>query len=717
MDDFKILFQAVLDSKNIGESDIQRVQKTLDKYTINLTADLDKAKLLKTIKVIVPELEAELKKITGINIEINDKTLVKAINQVEKATQKATAEQNKLTEAMAKGREQAELQAQSEKKRQEIAQNKDINKALNQEYESRQKLIQSTDEQALKIRQLNSDGSIQLSFDKISTQYEKLDKLGLITKELKINFDQLTQSFNSFNPNNKSRDAVLSYNKLNSQMKLVQNTMSSIVITAPKITKEISTIERQTLENQIKAWMRVNSNAKDFFVSLEAILSKIQSVDAVEFTNLKKKFAEVKTEAAAAGVLGKNFKDTMTAAIQKFSEWGLSTSLVMNAVQSVKNMGKAVYDIDTAMTSLYKVTDETDDKYNQFLKSACLNAEELGRTVSSLIDQTATWAKLGYSLEQSSELAKVSSIYANVGEVDDATAVSDLVTTMKAYNIAADQAISIVDKYNKLGNEFATSSKDLGEGMSNAASMLALGGTDMNKALALLTGGAEITQSAGELGNALKIGQMRVQGMKGKLEELGETIDENVESISKMQTHILNLTSGKVNIFDENNNFKDYYDILEEISEVYDELSSTDRADLLETMFGKNRGNQGAAVIQAFQSGQVQKALEATMNAEGSAMQEQERWLGSLEAKTQQFEASFQSLANTLIDSDILKFFVDLGTTGVNAINSIISAITPLGTLGVIGGGVGITKFIKNLDWPKTQSYNKSCLDFLVGLV
>lgn len=682
---FQILLKAVLDTSGVGETDISRVQKIVDKYKINLDIAADTDNLLKSVKSVL----SEINKTTDIKIPVDDDAILKSIQQVKK-------EQETLVKSMAKVREQTELQTQAEKRRQEIAQNKAINKTLNQEYEARQKLIQSTDEQALKIRQLQSEGSIQLSFDKVESQYNSLNKLGLITDDLKVNFEQLKQSFNLFNTNDKSENVVASYNKLNSQLKLVKNTMSSVVTTAPKITKEVSTIERQTLENQIKAWMRVNSNAKDFFITLETILPKIQSVDAVEFVNLKKQFAEVKAEAAAAGVLGKNFKDTMTAAIQKFSEWGLSTSLVMNAVQSVKNMGKAVYDIDTAMTSLYKVTDETDDKYNQFLKSACSNAKELGRTVSSLVDQTATWAKLGYSLDQSSELAKVSSIYANVGEVDDATAVSDLVTTMKAYNIAADQAISIVNKYNKLGNEFATSSKDLGEGMSNAASMLALGGTDMNKALALLTGGAEITQSAGELGNALKIGQMRVQGMKGKLEELGETVDENVESISKMQTHILNLTSGEVNIFDENNNFKDYYDILEEVSEVYDKLSSTDRADLLETMFGKNRGNQGAAVIQAFQSGQVQKALEATMNAEGSAMQEQERWLGSLEAKTQQFEASFQSLSNTLIDSDILKFFVDLGTTGVNAINAIISAITPLGTLGVIGGGVGITKFIKN---------------------
>ena len=42
------------------------------------------------------------------------------------------------------------------------------------------------------------------------------------------------------------------------------------------------------------------------------------------------------------------------------------------------------------------------------------------------------------------------------------------------------------------------------------------------KALAMLTGGAEITQSASDLGNTLKAGQLRIQGMKDSLEALGE---------------------------------------------------------------------------------------------------------------------------------------------------------------------------------------------------
>lgn len=457
-----------------------------------------------------------------------------------------------------------------------------------------------------------------------------------------------------------------------------------------------SSIQTKDLSNKIQTWLDKNTAAsKEAKTALRAYLDQLNGeIPLTQFKNIQREFKNIEVEQRKLGNLGKSLGDSLKSGISKFKDWLGASTIVMKGVQAAKDMYQAVYDIDTAMTNLYKVTDETDARYNKFLTNACKNAKELGRSVSSLVEQSANWSKLGYSLDESEKLAQVSSIYANVGEVDDDTAVSDMVTVMKAYNIAADESISIVDKYNKLGNEFATSSKDLGEGMSNAASMLALGGTDMNKALALLTGGAEITQSAGELGNALKIGQMRVQGMKGKLEELGEEVDENVESISKMQTHLLNLTEGKVNIFDDNNNFKDYYDILEETSKVLDKLSSTDRADLLETLFGKNRANQGAAVLQAFQSGQVQKAYEASLNANGSAMQEQERWMKSMEAKTAQFEAAFQSLSNTVLNSDLLKFFIDFGTGAVSVLDTVTDK---LGLLSTIGLGAGLFKGIKNV--------------------
>lgn len=76
--------------------------------------------------------------------------------------------------------------------------------------------------------------------------------------------------------------------------------------------------------------------------------------------------------------------------------------------------------------------------------------------------------------------------------------------------------------------------------------------------------------------------------MKGELEELGEEVDDNIVSVSKMQTQILNLTNGKVNIFEEDGKtFRNIYDIYADIAEIYDELSDTDRASLLELLAGR----------------------------------------------------------------------------------------------------------------------------------
>ena len=46
-----------------------------------------------------------------------------------------------------------------------------------------------------------------------------------------------------------------------------------------------------------------------------------------------------------------------------------------------------------------------------------------------------------------------------------------------------------------------------------------------------------------------------------------------------------------------------------------------------------------------------------------------------------------EHLSSTVVDSDLIKFFVDLGTTGVKAIDGLINALTPLGAL-ALGGGL-----------------------------
>ena len=389
------------------------------------------------------------------------------------------------------------------------------------------------------------------------------------------------------------------------------------------------------LTARIEAFKKVNSKSvKQFGSQYDSMLSELRNpnIDEAAYNRINKQFQVMRQEIVAADKAGKNFFDLFKEKSKKFIGWFSLTYMFSLATRTIRSMISDVATLDKAMTNLKKVTDETESNYARFLKTASKQAQELHSTITDLVEQTATWAKLGYSLQDAQNLAKTSMIYSKVGEIENATAVSDLVTVMKAFNIESSKSITIVDALNELGNNFATSAGELGEGLTKSASALQVANNSFEQSIALLTGGSEITQNANEMGSALKVISMRIRGMKGDLEALGEEY-ENIESISKIQTQILNLTKGKVNIFDNNGNFRATYDILKDISEIYNDLSDPDRANLTEILFGKLRGNQGVALIQAFQSGQIQKAYETALNSVGSAQKEFDSWSQSIEAK------------------------------------------------------------------------------------
>lgn len=631
MNDFKILLEAVLDSNSIGQSDIAKIQKVIEKYHLNLTVDLDKATILKEIKKIVPQLEAELKKITGVDIEINDSALIKAFNQIEKQAQKVNDIQFSLDTGVYDAKV-ADLISKTQ---------------------------QWTDANGKSRISVENLKTALMDLANANTDSDKIEYAERLDKAIKAT----TNSIREMNAKYAKDSEILAFNK--------------------KVTE----------------FYDKNSKAHAKFGSALKKMMKDTSVGAertnAELDEMKKNFIDIQNSARQTGKLGLSLFDSIKQQASKFVQWFGVSSVVTTGIGQFKKMYQAVLDIDTAMTNLYKVTDETDERYTKFLDNACDKAGELGRTVSSLVEQTANWSKLGYSLDDAERLAEISSIYANVGEVDDETAVSDMVTAMKAFNIEASNAITIVDRLNALGNKYATSAKDLGTGLSNSASALALAGNSIDETLAMITAMTEITQDASESGNALKILSMRLRGMKGELEALGEE-SEGLESISKIQTQILNLTGGKVNIFNDDGSFKSTYEIMQGISKVWTEISQTNQAELLEIIAGKQRGNSISALLTNM--AQANNALNDSLQSSGSAYEEQNRWLESMDAKTKQFQAAFESLSNTILDSDLLKFFVDLGTASLNTINEIISGFSSLGALFMGGLGTGAFAFLKNLD-------------------
>ena len=233
----------------------------------------------------------------------------------------------------------------------------------------------------------------------------------------------------------------------------------------------------------------------------------------------------------------------------------------------------------------------------------------------------------------------------------------------------------------------------------------------------MVAGASEVTQDPEKAGNALKVVSMRLRGMKGQLEELGEDTDENVENLSKMQGQIFNLTGGHTNIFDSNGEFKSTYDILNSIAEVWDDISDTDQAELLETVAGKHRANDIASLLQNWEN--VKKMKDSALNSDGSAAAEQEKYMQSMQGHLDQLTASWQAFSTSTMDSGFLNGIVDGGRAAVETFTGLINTIGVLPTLlGTISAALsfkntGIFTLNKDVDGliPKMQILNNDVKD------
>ena len=71
------------------------------------------------------------------------------------------------------------------------------------------------------------------------------------------------------------------------------------------------------------------------------------------------------------------------------------SSIIFKAFNELKKGIQYVREIDLALTELKKVTDETEESYDKFLKTAAKTAEKVGSTIQKVVSSTADWARLG----------------------------------------------------------------------------------------------------------------------------------------------------------------------------------------------------------------------------------------------------------------------------------------------------------------------------------
>ena len=331
--------------------------------------------------------------------------------------------------------------------------------------------------------------------------------------------------------------------------------------------------------NQVETWAKNNSRAlKQYGAQLDELAQKMRNARTQgELSGYINEFKNLKAEITAAGLGGVSFADQIKRAFVHIGEFTGIYAITSQLRQLPREMVQEVIKIDTAMTELRKVNTASASEITNYFEQATESAYKYGQAINEVIDSTASWVRLGYSLKDATVLTDVASELGKVGaglNVDKAT--EGLQAVLKGFNATAQEAKHYADVINYISDSKPIDAEGIVEGLTRSSAAMAAAGNTVEQTIALITAGTSVTQDSKSTAQALKTISMRLRGTKVELEAAGEDTDGMAESISKLRDQMLALSD--VDIMINENTYKSTYDILDELSYKWDELKDKEQA-------------------------------------------------------------------------------------------------------------------------------------------
>lgn len=320
----------------------------------------------------------------------------------------------------------------------------------------------------------------------------------------------------------------------------------------------------------------------------------------------------------------------------------------------VRQLYSNVKELDSALTQMQIVVGGTETAMNEFADSMAKSAQKVGASISDLVKSATTFARLGYNSAESGTFAELAAMYSKVADTDVNSATTAITTIVKAFGVNADELEGVLDKLMYVGKNFPISSEELGTGFQNAGSALQAAGNTIEQSIALLTAANTQVQDISRASTGLRTIAARMTASKTDLEELGEDI-EDVLSTPKLQKF---MRAYGVEITNAKGELRSTYDVMLDLSKVWDRLTTTQRASIAEKLAGTRQQAVFYGLINSMQS-EAKGVMEVMSDANGALEQANAIRLDSIQGRIDQLTASFQEFSNVILNSDVLKGFFE----------------------------------------------------------
>lgn len=412
-----------------------------------------------------------------------------------------------------------------------------------------------------------------------------------------------------------------------------------------------------------------NSSAVAELNALNAQLGNVSKVSNYKnaLTELQTKLTQITSQAKLAGnetrTLGQRFGD----AASKVAVWAGATSSVYMVTRALRDMVSVVIEVDSQVTQLKRVMDESTDFEGMMSRSIQL-ANELGRSITEVNENVIGFARMGFHEDDTMYLAKTSTLLQNISELTPQESVDTLTAAMTIFNVEAGKSIEIANKLNEIDNNFAVTTQNLALSMTRAGASANTFGVSMEELLGHTTAIATATRESGSIiGNSLKSIYSRITTMdksEGVLKEAGVSMRD---------------LSGET---------RDVSDIMAELAGKWNGLSKETQQNTAVNLAGRNQLTRFLALMQNFPI--AIEATEAAMNSQGSATRENEKYMQSLEARIQKMKTAWETMSLAFGDAIISDSIVTLTSLIASMLNGVAKVVDVVGALPVIFGAASV---------------------------
>ena len=385
-------------------------------------------------------------------------------------------------------------------------------------------------------------------------------------------------------------------------------------------------------------------------------------VDTTSLNNATNSLNNCKQSITETGKAAQGTSQSIGDIVSKVTKFGAATLIINKFRQAIVDGYGAVKELDASVTEYRKVSELTDSQMGGFIDTARELGLTVARTADEMVEAATEFKKMGNDDSTSLQLGRLATMFQNIADeaISAGDSASFINSQMKAFNFTANEAIHVLDAVNEVANNFAVSSGDISTALPKVASTMALAGNSFEETIGLLTAGAElIPNQASRIARGLRSITLNLQGLNEDGEQVAGMAASMQEEFDKLG----------ISLLDEQGQIKSTYEIFSELAEIFPKLDKNTQTYYTSLIGGKTQVDVVTAILKNFET--ALNATDTAINSVGSAMEENEKYMDSIQGKIAALNSEFQKFWTEGISSNSVKQIVEFGTGVLKLVNAL----------------------------------------------